>query len=87
MEPLALASWRQLPSLHPLWKLLVPHLKGVMAINTLGRARLITAGGVVDQTLSIGGGGKGAPSVDIARTPNFLNEYLRPKNSTYRTPF
>nr|XP_058954727.1 allene oxide synthase-lipoxygenase protein-like [Pocillopora verrucosa]XP_058954728.1 allene oxide synthase-lipoxygenase protein-like [Pocillopora verrucosa] len=57
MEPLALASWRQLPSLHPLWKLLVPHLKGVMAINTLGRARLIAAGGVVDQTLSIGGGG------------------------------
>ena len=41
----------------------------------------------MDQTLSIGGGGKGAPSVDIARTPNFLNEYLRPKNSTYRTPF
>jgi len=57
MEPIAVASRRQLPSLHPLWKLLAPHLKGVMAINTLGRERLIPAGGVADNTLSLGGGG------------------------------
>ena len=29
-----------------------------MAINTLGRERLIPAGGVADNTLSLGGGGK-----------------------------
>ena len=53
-----MASRRQLPSLHPLWKLLSPHVRGVMAINTLGRERLIPAGGVADNTLSLGGGGK-----------------------------
>ena len=57
MEPVAVACWRQLPSPHPVWKLLFPHIKGVMAINTLGRGRLIAKGGVSDQTLSIGGGG------------------------------
>lgn len=57
MEPIAVACWRQLPSLHPLWKLLIPHIRGVIAINTLGRERLILAGGVADNTLSVGGGG------------------------------
>ena len=57
MEPIAVATWRQLPSLHPIWKLLLPHIRGVMAINTLGRDRLIAKGGVADITLSIGGGG------------------------------
>ena len=57
MEPVALACRRQLPSLHPLWKLLSPHVRGVMAINTLGRERLIPKGGVADNTLSLGGGG------------------------------
>ena len=58
MEPVALASRRQLPALHPLWKLLSPHVRGVLAINTLGRERLIPAGGVADNTLSLGGVGK-----------------------------
>jgi len=57
MEPISLASWRNLPSLHPVWKLLIPHVRGVLAINTLGRERLIPAGGVADNTLSLGGGG------------------------------
>ena len=57
MEPISVASWRQLPSLHPVWKLLFPHIKGVMAINTLGRRLLISPGGVADKTLSVGGGG------------------------------
>lgn len=57
MEPISIACWRQLPSIHPLWKLLQPHVRGVLAINTLGRERLIPAGGVADNTLSLGGGG------------------------------
>ena len=57
MEPVAVASYRQLPTLHPLWKLLAPHIRGVLAINTLGRDRLIAEGGVADMTLTVGGGG------------------------------
>ena len=57
MEPIAVASYRQLPTIHPLWKLLSPHIRGVLAINTLGRDRLIAEGGVADLTLTVGGGG------------------------------
>ena len=57
MEPVSIASLRQLPTVHPLWKLLSPHIRGVLAINTLGRSVLIAEGGVADETLSIGGKG------------------------------
>ena len=57
MEPIAVGAWRQLPSLHPVWKLLSPHIKGIFAINTLGREKLIAPGGVADQILAVGGGG------------------------------
>nr|AAY98506.1 11R-lipoxygenase [Gersemia fruticosa] len=58
MEPTAVSSWRNLPSVHPVWKLLYPHTKGIMAINTLGRNDLIPTGGAADKVLSIGGGGQ-----------------------------
>ena len=58
MEPTAVASWRNLPSVHPVWKLLYSHTKGIMAINTLGRNKLISDGGAADKVLSIGGGGQ-----------------------------
>ncbi|RMX58429.1 hypothetical protein pdam_00019691, partial [Pocillopora damicornis] len=57
MEAFAVASWRQLPSIHPIFQLLFPHLRSVMAINTIGRNELIAKGGICDKTLSIGGGG------------------------------
>ena len=57
MEPVALATYRNLPSLHPVYKLLLPHIRGVNAINTLGRDRLISPGGSADKTLAIGGAG------------------------------
>ena len=57
MEAFAVASWRQLPSIHPVFQLLFPHLRSVMAINTIGRNELTAKGGIVDKTLSIGGGG------------------------------
>ena len=40
-----------------MYKLLSPHLRGVTAINTIGRDTLVAPGGISDKTLSIGGGG------------------------------
>ncbi|XP_028396594.1 allene oxide synthase-lipoxygenase protein-like isoform X2 [Dendronephthya gigantea] len=57
MEAFSVAAWRQLPSIHPVFQLLFPHLRSVMAINTIGRNELVSKGGIVDKTLSIGGGG------------------------------
>ena len=57
MEAFAVATWRQLPSIHPVFQLLFSHLRYVMTINTLARNELIAPGGIVDKTLSIGGGG------------------------------
>lgn len=57
MECFAISTWRNLPSIHPVFKLLFAHVRSVMAINTLGRKELINEGGISDVTLSIGGGG------------------------------
>ncbi|XP_068704039.1 allene oxide synthase-lipoxygenase protein-like [Montipora foliosa] len=57
IEAFAVATWRQLPSVHPVFQFLFPHLRSVMAINTLGRNELIAEGGIIDKTLSVGGGG------------------------------
>lgn len=57
MECFAVATWRNLPSIHPIFKLLFPHIRSIMAINTMGRKELISKGGISDITLSIGGGG------------------------------
>ena len=37
MEPFAVAAWRKLPSLHPVFKILYPYLRPVMAINNVIR--------------------------------------------------
>mmetsp|Transcript_2922 Transcript_2922/g.4439 ORF Transcript_2922/g.4439 Transcript_2922/m.4439 type:complete len:1085 (-) Transcript_2922:650-3904(-) len=57
VEPFAIATWRNLPSAHPIYKLLRPHLRYTVAINTIGRDSLIAPGGVGDRVLAIGGGG------------------------------
>ncbi|CAB3985700.1 allene oxide synthase-lipoxygenase -like [Paramuricea clavata] len=57
IEAFCVASWRQLPSIHPVFQLLFPHIRSVVAINTIGRNELVAKGGIVDKTLSIGGGG------------------------------
>lgn len=41
METFALAAWRQLPSVHPVFKILFPHLRSVMAINNFIRHDLV----------------------------------------------
>ena len=41
MEPFAVAVWRQLPSIHPVFQLLFPHLRSVMAINNFLRTGFV----------------------------------------------
>lgn len=40
-EPMSIAMFRQLPANHPVFKLLVPHVKYTIAVNTTGRGVLL----------------------------------------------
>ena len=54
MEAYAVATMRKLPDPHPVYKLLYPHFRYTMAINTSARASLINNGGIIDQLFAIG---------------------------------
>lgn len=56
-EVIAVATMRCLPGLHPVFKLLIPHTRYTMEINTRGRSQLISDGGIFDKAVSTGGGG------------------------------
>ena len=58
MEAYAVATMRTLPDAHPINKLLRPHFRYTMAINSRARATLINDGGIIDQFFAIGGPGK-----------------------------
>ncbi|KZV18162.1 putative linoleate 9S-lipoxygenase 5 [Dorcoceras hygrometricum] len=51
IEPLVIATNRQLSVLHPIYKLLDPHFRDTMNINAFARQILINAGGVVEITV------------------------------------
>ena len=53
-----MATMRNLPDAHPVNKLLRPHFRYTIAINTRARASLINNGGTIDQFFGIGGEGK-----------------------------
>ncbi len=53
-----MATLRNLPDAHPISKLLLPHFRYTIAINSAARASLINNGGIIDQTFSLGTYGK-----------------------------
>ncbi|ESW07507.1 hypothetical protein PHAVU_010G135600 [Phaseolus vulgaris] len=50
IEPFVIATHRNLSVLHPIYKLLFPHFRDTININTLARKALINAGGIIEQT-------------------------------------
>lgn len=51
VEPFIIATKRQLSAMHPIHKLLEPHFKDNMQINTLARSILLSAGGILERTM------------------------------------
>ncbi|MDK2413622.1 lipoxygenase family protein, partial [Aphanizomenon sp. 202] len=54
MEPYIIAAHRQLSFMHPIFKLLQPHMRYTMEINALARQSLIKGGGVIEACFTPG---------------------------------
>ncbi|GAB4829332.1 Lipoxygenase 6, chloroplastic [Ancistrocladus abbreviatus] len=54
MEPYIIATHRQLSSMHPVYKLLHPHMRYTFEINALARQSLINGGGVIEACFTPG---------------------------------
>ncbi|XP_055971116.1 polyunsaturated fatty acid (12S)/(13S)-lipoxygenase, epidermal-type-like [Sorex fumeus] len=56
-EVISVATMRRLPSIHPIYKLLIPHFRYTMEINMLARNNLVSKWGIFDLVVSTGSGG------------------------------
>jgi len=54
LEPFILAAHRQLSAMHPIFKLLDPHMRYTLEINALARQSLISADGVIEGGFTAG---------------------------------
>ncbi|KAI4355422.1 hypothetical protein L6164_004199 [Bauhinia variegata] len=54
MEPFILAAYRQLSAIHPIFKLLDPHMRYTLEINALARQGLINADGIIESCFTPG---------------------------------
>jgi len=50
VEPFIIATNRQLSVVHPVYKLLFPHYRDTMNINSLARKALVNADGIIEKT-------------------------------------
>ncbi|XP_028996207.1 arachidonate 12-lipoxygenase, 12S-type [Betta splendens] len=57
IEVICVATLRQLPAVHPIYKLLAPHLRYTLEINCRGRTQLISSCGIFKRVVSTGGDG------------------------------
>ncbi|XP_051564361.1 polyunsaturated fatty acid 5-lipoxygenase-like [Myxocyprinus asiaticus] len=57
VEVICVATLRQLPAVHPIYKLLTPHLRYTLEINCRGRTQLISPDGIFKRVVSTGGDG------------------------------
>lgn len=54
IEPFIISAHRQLSIMHPIFKLLKPHMRYNMEINVIARQILINAGGVIESSFTPG---------------------------------
>ncbi|XP_077057702.1 polyunsaturated fatty acid 5-lipoxygenase-like [Siphateles boraxobius] len=59
-EVFEMAMYRQLPAVHPVYKLLKPHIRFTTAINALAREKLISEDGIFSKISSLNGEGMSA---------------------------
>uniref|UniRef100_A0A6Q2YHH4 Arachidonate 12-lipoxygenase n=1 Tax=Esox lucius TaxID=8010 RepID=A0A6Q2YHH4_ESOLU len=57
VEVFCVATKRQLPAVHPIYKLLAPHLRYTLEINCRGRSQLVSPDGIFKRVVSTGGDG------------------------------
>ncbi|XP_076001029.1 arachidonate 12-lipoxygenase, 12S-type isoform X2 [Genypterus blacodes] len=57
VEVFCVATLRQLPAVHPIYKLLAPHFHYTLEINCRGRTQLISPDGIFKRVVSTGGEG------------------------------